>query len=67
MGKLTVDVLPRCQVTEGSAIKLQPHSLSETKLPNLRTSFQNKRTVSRIIEKCERPAGQLPLRYQYAR
>jgi hypothetical protein len=28
MGKLTVDVPPRCQVTEGSAIKLQHPSLS---------------------------------------
>ena len=28
MGKLTADVPPRCQVTEGNAVKLQHHYLS---------------------------------------
>jgi len=46
-GKLTDNLPPKLQATEEGAISIDLVISLETKLPNLRTSFQNKRTVSK--------------------
>src|SRR5688500_10008079 len=45
-GKLAANLPPRLQTADEARLSVQLVNSLETKLPNLRISFQNKRTVS---------------------